>query len=932
MEEKEEGQEMNKVSRRDFIKSAGLVLAGVAAGGVAGAGITSSMAPEAVEGGTTVETVEVIKEVPVATEGVLPSYLEPQTSKVCQMQHLVQYDMKNGKIIRGRRVHFDKDYPELEPWTLTARGKTWTVPMRSPTAPFYLCHRKRADSPNRVLFPLKRVDWEPGGDPAKVNAQNRGVSNYVRITWEEAATLISGEMKRVCDTYGTEALAPLYGGGHSEGHNVPGSHGIQGTFMDWWAMSEYGTPPSRQENPATSSSGGQLGGRYVQGNDYEPIDVLKDVAENTDMLLMWGADVEGKTWRYQLGMIQGMWFRWFGELGIKRIAITPDLNLGASLYSDKWIPILPKTDSAMMLAIAYTWLQEGTFDQAYLDTHSVGFDEFKAYVLGDDDGTPKTPEWASPLCGVSTWTIKALAREFAAKKTSTAYGRSGGGAVGRTIYADNPARIQVYLLAMQGFGAPGRHQLHQLRSAIGGAVQSPSTGGVNPARKWASAMEADGIELPSNSERQSFPRGLFGPAVLNPPVEYYSVGSQFNKITYPKPGFEPVHMIWGTSASYTGSMQWGFGVQKAMQDEKFECIVHQCMYMEDALVFSDIILPITTCEEQPDINTTTDTFNHITMRTEPITPAKGEEKTDVGAVLEVAKAMGWFDKLTGGKTYDEFINDLVIEGYENSGITDLVSMEKLLETGYFPQTPDPAWYDREPSYKAFYDDPEANPLKTPSGKLEFVSGLLTENFPDDKERPPLARYITGGPASEGWSHDEDLTGERAKTYPMVVSSDTSLWKHHSMFSDVPWTREIEKVIGWDGYAYAPVWLNPQDAEARSIKDGDIVRVFNERGSVLGGAVLTQKVRTGVIRFEKAGGGHHIIPGEVHQGGNPNCINPMLGFSQNVYGLACTHFLADVEKLSGEQMQEWRDNYPEAFARDYDPAYGPFFSGWVVKEA
>ena len=88
-----------------------------------------------------------------------------------------------------------------------------------------------------------------------------------------------------------------------------------------------------------------------------------------------------------------------------------------------------------------------------------------------------------------------------------------------------------------------------------------------------------------------------------------------------------------------------------------------------------------------------------------------------------------------------------------------------------------------------------------------------------------------------------------------------------------------------------------------------------------------------MRFEKAGGGHHIIPGEVHQGGNPNCINPKLGFSQNVYGLACTHFLAEVEKVSGEQMQEWREKLPRSICkRDYDPAYGPFFSGWVVKEA
>jgi molybdopterin guanine dinucleotide-containing S/N-oxide reductase-like protein len=933
MEEKEQGQEINKISRRDFIKSAGLVLAGVAAGGVAGAGITSSLAPEAateVEAGEKI--VEVIKEVPVVTEGVLPSYLEPETSKVVQIQHLIQNDMKNGKVIRGRRVHFDVDYPDLKPWTISARGKTWTVPMRSPAPAYYLAHRKRADSPNRILYPLKRVDWEPGGDPDKINAQNRGVSNYVRISWEEAASLIASEMKRVCDKYGTEALAPIYGGGHSEGHNVPGTHGIQETFMNWWTMKEYGTPPTYQESPATSSSGGQLGGRYVQGQDYEATDVLKDVVENTDMLLLWAADPEAKTWRYTLGMIQGMWYRWFGELGIKRVAILPNLNLGASLYSDKWIPILPKTDAALMLAIAYIWLQEGTYDQAYLDTHSVGFDKFKAYVLGEDDGTPKTPEWASPLTAVPTWTIKALARAWASQKTSIGYGRSGGGAVGRTIYADNPARIQVYLLAMQGFGAPGKHQLQQLRSVIGSAAQRPSTGSVSPNSIWEAAMEADGVVMPKNSERQAFPDGIFNAAVLNPPVEFYSVGDQFRKITYPMPGKSEVHMIWGTSASYTGSSQWGFGTQKALQSPKFECIVHQHMYMEDACVFSDIILPITTSEEQPDINTTIDSFNSITLRIEPITPPKGEQKTDLGAVLEVAKALGWYDKVTEGKSYDELIQDRLKAGYENSGVADLISWDKLLEVGYFAQTPDPSWYDREPAYKKFYDDPVANPLKTPSGKLEFESQLLLENFPDEKERPPLARYITGGPASEGWTHDEDLTSERAKKYPLVIVSDTSTWKHHSMFSDVPWTREIEKVIGYDNYAYSPIWIHPVDAEPRGIKDGDIVRVYNERGSVLGGAVIDQRIIPGAIRMEKAGGGHHIIVGEVHQGGNTNCINPKENFSRNVYGLACTHFLVEIEKLSGNMLQEWRDSHPEAFARAYDPTYGPSFSGWVEKKA
>src|SRR5690606_7038904 len=148
-----------------------------------------------------------------------------------------------------------------------------------------------------------------GGDPDKINAQNRGISGYVRISWEEAASLIASEMKRVADKYGPEALAPLYGGGHDEGHNVPGSHDTQAAFMDWWAMKEYGRPCTYQDAPATSSSGGQLGGRYVLGTDYEPVDVLKDVAENAEMLLMWGADPEAKSWRYTYGQVQGMWYR-----------------------------------------------------------------------------------------------------------------------------------------------------------------------------------------------------------------------------------------------------------------------------------------------------------------------------------------------------------------------------------------------------------------------------------------------------------------------------------------------------------------------------------------------------------------------------------------------------------------------------------------------
>jgi predicted molibdopterin-dependent oxidoreductase YjgC len=107
------------------------------------------------------------------------------------------------------------------------------------------------------------------------------------------------------------------------------------------------------------------------------------------------------------------------EIGIKQIYIQPDQNPGSGVLADKWIPIKAQTDCALMAAIAYIWITENTYDQDYIETHSVGFDLWKAYILGEsEDMIPKTPQWASPLCGVPTWTIKALARQWANKSTS----------------------------------------------------------------------------------------------------------------------------------------------------------------------------------------------------------------------------------------------------------------------------------------------------------------------------------------------------------------------------------------------------------------------------------------------------------------------------------------------------------------------------------
>ena len=109
---------------------------------------------------------------------------------------------------------------------------------------------------------------------------------------------------------------------------------------------------------------------------------------------MWGCDPETTPWGFAGQFASRLCYFW-SEIGIKQVYICPDLNYGAAVHADKWIPILPNTDAALQLAIAYVWIKEGTYDKAYVATHTVGFEKFSDYVLGKEDGIPKTPEWAS---------------------------------------------------------------------------------------------------------------------------------------------------------------------------------------------------------------------------------------------------------------------------------------------------------------------------------------------------------------------------------------------------------------------------------------------------------------------------------------------------------------------------------------------------------
>ena len=854
-------------------------------------------------------------------------------------------DVNNGKLIRIRPLHYDWKYnpQEFNPWNIDAREQTFKPGMKTLVSPYALAYKKRVYSPNRILYPLKRVDWNPHGER---NTANRGQSGYIRISWEEALNIIVSELKRVRKKYGPEAVLSQ-GDVHGESKTIHTAHGCAHRFL-----ALLGGYTVQMRNP-DSWEGWSWGAKHVWG--MEPVGIMgpstnliPDIVKNSEQLLFWGCDPETTPWGFNGQMASRLCY-WFTDLGIKSIYICPDLNYGAAVHADKWIPLLPGTDAALQLAIAYTWIIEGTYDKEYVATHTFGFEKFEEYVLGKEDGIPKTPEWASPKCSIPEWTIKALARVWAVKTTSITHGNGGPGI--RSPYSTENARLEVLLLAMQGVGKPGVHQVKMMEWG-GPPAGAPMPPGVVQPRVNLMAYDVGGIisNRPSAADRQSqaitefqkllrpapmnvkqcIPKDLIHDAILNPPITWYgntsfldSVQDQFVKYTYPAEGCSEVHMIWTDSPCWITCWNDSNSYIKALKSPKIEFILAQHPWMENDCIFADIILPVSTKFEQQDIGVDAHSGQfycayHEGKCIEPI----GESRSDYEIVSLIAERFGLLEKYTGGKSIDEWEK----LNFDNSGIQDMIPYEEFLKKGYFIIPTDPDWKTKPAGLKEFYDNPDSHPLNTPSGKIEFCSQNLARYFPNDKERPPVPHWI-----EKGESHDERISSERTKKYPLLVMSNHGRWRVHANHDDISWTREIPtcKVKGTDGYFYEPLWINPADAAARGLEKGDIIKIYNERGAVLGGAYITDRIRPGVVYMDHGARYDPIVPGELDRGGAINTITPHNTTSRKATGMAVSSFLVEVEKVNIDKLMK---QYPEAFAREYSPAVGLTFSSRLVKDS
>ena len=879
----------------------------------------------------------------------------------------------SGKVIRVRPFYYDEiaDMKEKRLWKIEGRGSVFEPPARTTPGAFYLGYKTRVYSKNRVRYPLKRVDWDPNGDR---NPQNRGISGYERISWDEATQIIADELIRVKEKYGMSAVLSQ-ADMHGEGKHVAPSHGCANKLLS--LLGGY----TIQMRNMDSWEGWAWGSKNVWGG--EPVGEMEpagnlwpDVIKYSDALLFWAADPESTSMGFD-GYLASRLSQWVHNIGLKYIYVDPALNYSGCYLADKWIPVLPNTDAALYLAIAYVWLTEGTYDKEYVESHTVGADDFFKYVLGDTDGQPKTAKWASGKCGVPEYTIKALARYWGKKTVSVSIGNGGPGI--RGPFSTEPARLQSILLGMQGLGKPGVHQIQWLewgifskdlplpfQSETDPKIPNRSQPIPPPGISEAFVMEdmegrlrqivetfeekglitdrkkfMDDIEMlrkitkPSETPpAQSIPKCMVHDAILDGHVEWYGLRSfcgpaheQWVKHEFPVPGCSNIHMIWTDSPCMVTCWNDGFRFVKALRSDDIETVVAQHPWMENDCYLADIILPVATKFEMEDIceDINAGVFNSVFYEGMSCPPV-GESKHDFDCVVEVARKLG--DEYYKAYTDDELPLDRLIELYWlSSNVSHLDTEDEFHKKGIFIVPPMEGILENVPvGLRAFANDPENNPLTTPTGKLEFTSTDIKKHFPDDEERPPYPKWV-----ERSELHDESLSGDRAKKYPLLCMSNHGRWRFHAQLDDHPWNREIShmKIRAKDGYQYESAWFNPRTAAEKGIAHGDVIKVFNERGTVLCAAYLTERLRENVIYVDHGARYDPIEPESIDRGGAINLISPTAIISKTATGMVVSGYLVDAAVVSDEEMAGWKAKYPAAFDRALDKATGVCLDGWLI---
>ncbi|WP_025289327.1 DmsA/YnfE/YnfF family dimethyl sulfoxide reductase [Bibersteinia trehalosi] len=655
--------------------------------------------------------------------------------------------------------------------------------------------RRRVYNPDRLKYPMKRVG-------------KRGEGKFKRISWDEAFEEIATNLKRIITQYGNEALY------------LPFTTGTIGATV----AASY-PPPRSISNRFMNSIGGCLGshGTYSYAQIFEAIPYMygsnaanspTDI-ENSKLVVYFGNNPAetrmsggGVTYLYQQAQERSQ---------AKTIMIDPRYN-DTIAGRGEWVPIRPGTDAALVEGMAYVMITENLVDQAFLDTYCIGYDEktlpesapknghYKAYILGEgDDKTAKTPEWAEKITGIPQARIIELAREIATTKPT--YICQGWGPQ-RHANGEQAARAIAMLACLTGnVGISGGNSGSREGFYTIPFVRLPA--GKNPIEaKIPIFMWTDAVTR--GSEMTALKDGLKGAEKLNQNIKFI-MNYAGNCIINQHSDINRTHEI--------------------LQDEsKLEMLVVIDNHMTSTAKYADILLPDCTTSEQADfcMDGSAGNMGYVIFADKAIEP-QFECKPIYEIYAGIAEKMGVKEAFTEGRTQEEWLRHLYAQTQEKNPFFKEISFEEFRERGIIKQK-DPAGH--MVAYKAFRQDPVANPLNTPSGKIEIYSERLakiaaTWELAEDDIISPLPIYAR---QFEGWDDP------KREQFPLQLVGFHYKSRVHSTYGNVNVLQQA---------SLQSVWINPLDAEKRGIKNGDMVRIFNDRGETRVMANVTPRIIPGV---------------------------------------------------------------------------------------
>lgn len=734
-------------------------------------------------------------------------------------------------------------------------------------------------NPSRIRYPMVRLEWlknRHNGDRT-----TRGDNRFVRVTWDDALDLFYNELERVQKEHGPSGL---YAGAtgwrqtgqvHSSGNHMQRAINMHGGSVS--KVGDYSTGAAQFILPYILGSTEV----YSQGTSW-PL-----ILEHSKTIVLWGNDLY-KNLQVGWNAETHESYEYLEQLkarvadgSIRVISIDPVRTKTQKYLGCEQLYVNPMTDVAFMLGIAHTLYTENLYDREFIDVYALGFEDFIRYVQGEaEDGIEKTPEWAAEICGVPADTIREFSRLLASGRTQFMFGW----AIQRQQHGEQPYWMGAVIATMLGqIGLPGggiSYGHHY--SSIGVPSSGASTPGAFP-RNVDPGKEPKHTSTDFKGASNTIPVARWIDCILNPGD---TIDFNGTKVVYPD-----IRMC-----VFSGTNPWHHHQDHNRMKKAFhrlETVVTIDYSWNATCRFSDLVLPACTQFERNDIDIYGTYSNRGLVAMQKLVDPLFHSKTDFDIFTELCGRFGRANEYRRGlnemnwvkKLYDECAeaNRPFLEANAGGDLpATMPPFEEFWEKGYFDFGKGDNWV----RHAGFREDPEVNAVGTPSGFIEISSRTIARFGYDDCPGYPIwmekAERSHGGPNSD--------------RYPLWLQSVHPDKRLHSQMCESEELRATYTVQGRE-----PVFISPEDAETRNIKDGELVRVYNDRGQLLAGAVVSDDFPPGIIRIQEGAWYGPVGPeiGALDTYGDPNTLTMDVGTSSLAQATSANTCVVEIEPFTGE---------------------------------